>query len=70
MTRSKSDIENQYKFCEILLQKLHKDMLESFKAYSSNDIYSELPNHSRMENDIVRIRRELLILSKMLKGRS
>ena len=67
MVKSKIQLNKQISFCEELLNKLKIDLKENLSEFHSNDIYYSIPNHSRMENDIVRLRRELNILSNMLK---
>lgn len=66
MTRSKLDYNKQINFCEELLKRLKVDIKESMDRYQTNNIPYSLDNHSRMQNDIVRLRRELMNLSKML----
>ena len=67
MVKSKIQLNKQISFCEELLNKLKIDLKENLSEFHSNDIYYSIHNHSRMENDIVRLRRELNILSNMLK---
>lgn len=66
MARSKLDYNKQINFCEELLKRLKVDIKESMDRYQTNNIPYSLDNHSRMQNDIVRLRRELMNLSKML----
>ena len=67
MVRSKLELNKQINFCDELLKRLKADMKESMNSYDSNDIYYGLPNYTRMQNDIVRLRRELMNLSNMLE---
>ena len=64
--KSKIQLKEQIKFIDVLITKLKKDLNTSMNYFESNDIYYGLPGHNRMQNDIVRIRRELNELSKML----
>lgn len=64
--KSKLQLNKQMNFIEDMISKLKKDMQESMGYYETNDIYHSIPNHTRMQNDIIRIRRELMELSKML----
>lgn len=50
----------QSSFCNTLMNRLNNDI------YSSKVSYGSVENHTVMQNDIVRLRRELLALSKML----
>ena len=64
--KSKLQLKEQIKFIDTMYDKLKKDINKSMSRFSTNDIYYGLDNHSRMQNDIVRIRRELMELSNML----
>ena len=64
--KSKLQFVEQIKFIDVLYDKLKKDLKESLTHFSSNDIYYGIPGHNRMQNDIIRIRRELMELSNML----
>ena len=64
--KSKLQFVEQMKFIDTLYDKLKKDLKKSLTEFSSNDIYYGLPGHHRMQNDIIRIRRELNELSKLL----
>ena len=52
--KSKLQIKEQLKFIDTMYNKL------------KNDIYYGIPGHNRMQNDIIRIRRELMELSNLL----
>lgn len=65
--KSKLELNRQINFCEELLKRLKADMKESMNRYPTNDIPYSLDNHSRMQNDIIRLRRELMNLSNMLE---
>ena len=67
MIKSKLELNRQINFCEELLKRLKADMKESMNRYPTNDIYYGIDNHSRMQNDIIRLRRELMNLSNMLE---
>ena len=64
--KSKLKLKEQVVFIETLMSKLRADLNEGMNHFESNDIYYGIPGHNRMQNDIVRIRRELNELSKML----
>ena len=64
--KSKLELNRQINFCEELLKRLKADMKESMNRYPTNDIPYCLDNYSRMQNDIIRLRKELMDLSKML----
>lgn len=64
--KSKLQLKEQVKFIDTLMDKLKKDLNKGMNHFSSNDIYYGIPGHHRMQSDIIRIRRELTILSKML----
>lgn len=64
--KSKLKIKEQIKFIDTLIDKLKTDLNKGMNHFESNDIYYELPGHHRMQNDIVRIRRELMELSNLL----
>ena len=64
--KSKQRFKEQISFIDVLMNKLKRDLNEGMNHFESNDIYYGLPGHHRMQNDIVRIRRELNELSKML----
>lgn len=57
----KNEILLQAKFCEMLLTRLYEEIKKSGEGR-----WSGLENHVRKQDDIKRIRRELLTLSKML----
>ena len=65
-TKSKLQYKEQINFIDTLISRLKKDLNEGMSHFDSNDIYYGIPGHNRMQNDIVRIRRELNTLSKML----
>lgn len=57
----KDAIVLQVKFCEMLLERLYKEIKDSGEGS-----WSGMENHVRKQDDIKRIRRELMTLSKML----
>ena len=57
----KSAILDQIQFCKTLMERLYSELL-----HSTEGSWSGLANHCRMQDDIKRIRRELLELEKML----
>lgn len=61
--KTKDDIIKQLLFCNALFLRLQRD-INNAEEESAMKVY--LHNYSRMQDDIKRIRRELLILSKML----
>ena len=54
-------IKAQSDFCELLMTRLHGEI-----ETSGEGLWSGMENHNRKQDDIKRIRRELLTLSKML----
>lgn len=64
--KSKIQFKEQIKFIDMLMNKLKKDINNGMDHFDSNDIYYGLPGHHRMQNDIIRIRRELMELSNLL----
>lgn len=54
-------IKEQNKFCMDLMQRLSKDVVEI-----ADDTWHE--KYTRAQDDIKRLRRELMVLSKMLGG--
>lgn len=64
--KSKIQLKEQINFIDKLYEKLKRDLKESMSEFDSNDIYYGLTNHSRMQNDIVRIRREFMELSILI----
>lgn len=64
--KSKLKIKEQIRFIDILIEKLKKDLNNGMNHFESNDIYYGIPGHNRMQNDIIRIRRELMELSNLL----
>ena len=59
MSADNKTIQSQNKFCKELMDRLYKDI-----NHLTNDKW--LQGHTTCQNDIVRLRRELLELSKML----
>lgn len=57
----KNAIRNQSKFCIELMMRLDKEI-----NASGEGSWSGMENHVRKQDDIKRIRRELMTLSKML----
>jgi len=64
--KSKLQIKEQLKFIGTMYDKLKKDINDGMSHFESNDIYHGIPGHNRMQNDIIRIRRELMELSNLL----
>lgn len=64
-----SEIINQINFIEELMNRLHKDIkdaVEYEKKYDFDKSCRCLQNHSRYNNDIIKIRREYISLMKMM----
>ena len=55
------DIRGQMQFCTELVLRLNDEIRKDGEGY-----WSGMKNHIRKQNDIKRIRRELLTVSKML----
>ena len=66
MAKSKSQVKNQIEFIDTLVDRLKKDLNDKLSHFDSDDIYYGIAGRYSMQNDIVRIRRELIELSKML----
>lgn len=62
---NKNEFIKQASFVNELTSRLAKDIEAEVSIYDTDEVYT-LSNYTRMQNDIVRIRRELLALSKML----
>lgn len=62
---NKNEFIKQALFVNELTSRLAKDIEAEVSIYDTDEVYT-LSNYTRMQNDIVRIRRELLALSKML----
>lgn len=62
---SKKEFKKQVNFIEELISRLKEDMNNSLDYFNDQNYYF-VPNRTRMQNDIIRIRRELNTLSKML----
>lgn len=62
---NKNEFIKQALFVNELTSRLVKDIEAEVSIYDTDEVYT-LSNYTRMQNDIVRIRRELLALSKML----
>jgi hypothetical protein len=60
MKKDLDDIKSQAQFCTELMLRLNTDIQNAEVCYGS------VVNHSRMEADIIRLRRELNDLRKML----
>lgn len=61
MKKDLDGIKSQSQFCVELMLRLNADIQDAKEMD-----YCGIDNHSRMENDVVRIRRELNELRKML----
>lgn len=66
MRASNKDTINQANFCGLLMERLRRDVNQS--VADSNSEYT-VPNVTRLQADIVRLRRELNDLNKMLEWR-
>lgn len=64
MVKNISEIKEQMKFIDMMYNKLKNSLNKSIKE-SENNTYS-LENHYSLQRDIVRLRRELMDLSKLL----
>lgn len=62
---NKNEFIKQALFVNELTSRLAKDIEAEVSIYDTDEVYT-LSNYTRMQNDIVKIRRELLALSKML----
>lgn len=62
---NKNEFIKQASFVNELTSRLVKDIEAEVSICDNDEVYT-LSNYTRMQNDIVRIRRELLALSKML----
>lgn len=58
--------KEQNKFCMDLMQRLFEDVVEVVD--NTERWYGGYENHTRAQEDIKRLRRELMILSRMLGG--
>lgn len=61
-TYTAGTVQDQSRFCLNLMKRLNVDVNE----LRPNDYGTDVLYKTRMQNDIVRLRRELLTLSKML----
>lgn len=66
MVKNIFEIKEQMKFIDMMYNKLKKRLNESIKN-SENNEYS-LENHYSIQMDIVKLRRELMDLSKLLNA--
>lgn len=67
--KSKKEAVAQAKFCKELMDRLSKSVEEN--AADNEEYYYYyygMKNHTQMNNDIIRLRRELNTLSKMVSG--
>lgn len=64
MVKNISEIKEQMKFVDMMYNKLKNSLNKSIKE-SENNTY-RLENHYSLQRDIVRLRRELMDLSKLL----
>lgn len=62
---NKNEFKKQASFINELTVRLVRDIESEVAAVDDDKVYT-LNNRTRMQNDIVRIRRELMELSKML----
>ena len=56
----KCKVDKQAMFCKDLMERLNNNILSAKVSYGS------LEKHTVMQNDIIRLRRELMLLSEML----
>ncbi|MEE1097515.1 MAG: hypothetical protein U0K83_04195 [Bacteroidales bacterium] len=63
MADNRKQVKEQMKFCKELMLRLEKSVAENVDMDSS---WWGIRNHSQMQNDIVRLRRELNTLNKLL----
>lgn len=56
----KCKVDKQVLFCKELMERLNDSILSAKVSYGS------LEKHTVMRNDIIRLRRELMLLSEML----
>lgn len=56
----KCKVDIQALFCKELMERLNNNILSAKVSYDS------LEKHTVMQNDIIRLRRELMLLSEML----
>lgn len=61
MTNDFADIKSQSQFCTELMLRLNDEIQKSGEGY-----WSGMANHIRKQDDIKRIRRELMTLANML----
>ena len=61
MKKDFDDIRSQMQFCTELVLRLNEEIHKDKDGY-----WSGMANHTRKQDDIKRIRRELLTVSKML----
>lgn len=62
MADNRKQVKEQMKFCKELMLRLEKSVAENVDMDSS---WWGIRNHSQMQNDIVRLRRELNTLNKL-----
>ena len=60
---NKKEASSQIKFCNDLMTRLKKDFDSNVDKESS---WFGIKNHTQMQNDIIRLRRELNVLNKLL----
>lgn len=63
MADNRKQVKEQMKFCKELMLRLEKSVAQNVDTDSS---WWGIRNHSQMQNDIVRLRRELNTLNKLL----
>jgi len=69
-SQTEDKVRTQLTFCANLIDRLRADIRDSIEAQAKDpwDTYIQMRYHSRYENEIIRIRRELLKAMKMLEG--
>jgi len=63
---TKKDIINQLSFCDELYSRLKNDIQKTLEKETNITLTYGIRGYSRMENDIIRLRKELLTLSKQI----
>lgn len=70
--RYKKELEiiEQLAFCQTLMSRLENDIMDGSEAQEKDpwDNWSQIRNHTRYAQDVIRIRRELMKMEKMLEG--
>lgn len=66
-TRRANKIRNELNFCATLFDKLRDDFADTVECQDNDpyDGYYNIKNHTRFKNDVIRLRRELLVVEKL-----